>query len=229
MAIKNHSGKRFGKLLVTEVMKLVGGKAAWLCKCDCGNEKFIRANSLVSNMTKSCGCLHKETMAANSIYKGLRSHKLYSVRRGMLNRCHLPSTKHYDNYGGRGISVCEEWRNSYLAFFNWALKSGWEDGLTIDRINNDGNYEPSNCRWVSRKANQNNRRNSTFVIINGQKKAMDELEHNYGIPASRIAHRIKYNKWSVEKAILTPVGSRTIHPLEAIKKGYSISKHKKEA
>jgi hypothetical protein len=121
-----------------------------LCKCSCGKEKFVQAKNLISGRVKSCGCLAKTC-------GGLSKTLLGMVWRSMIQRCHKIS-KSNKNYRDRGIKVCTEWQQSLPAFYAWAMSNGYKKGLTIDRINNDGNYEPNNCRWVSNKENCNNKR-----------------------------------------------------------------------
>lgn len=209
MPIVNISGQTFGRLVVTDTYRLnKRKKAMWLCVCKCGIEKYVSSLSLRQGTTVSCGCFHKEVMKSTSKWNGLRDHPLYSVRRSLLNRCKLITDPSYHRYGGRGIGVCDQWKKDFKSFYDWAMANGWQEGLDIDRKDNNGNYEPGNCRFVTRKVNANNRECSTFLTIGGTQYSMDQLETIYGIPSSRIVHRIKHNKWSVEKALVTPVAKR---------------------
>jgi len=133
-------------------------KRIFLCKCSCGNEKRVERGLLINGFTKSCGCLSLENTIKRSTTHGLKHHPLYSVWQNMKTRCYNPKTWNYKNYGGRGIKVCDEWRNDFKAFYDWAVNDGYSDGLSIDRRNNDGNYEPSNCKWSTAKEQANNRR-----------------------------------------------------------------------
>ena len=159
--INNLTGKRFGRL---KVIKYYGsnknGRALWLCQCDCGNTKVVLGNSLLSKLTFSCGCYNKEYSKELHSKHNMSSSKLYKVWGGMKTRCYNKNFIYYCNYGGRGIKVCDEWKNDFSKFYKWAINNGYKEGLTIDRINNDGNYEPNNCRWVTRAEQNRNKRYS---------------------------------------------------------------------
>lgn len=155
MPIKNIANQRFGRLTVVVATKKRSSNrnVIWLCRCDCGNLTEVRRDSLLSGRIKSCGCLHEEKIRAGNPKHGGWGARLYRIWRGMKERCRNPRGRDYCRYGGRGIIVCDEWNKDYIAFQEWALSHGYTSGLTIDRINNDGNYEPSNCQWITKSEN----------------------------------------------------------------------------
>lgn len=166
------TGQRFGRLVVIRECGRKNGKVAWLCKCDCGREKVVRGSSLTrrKNPTVSCGCWNEE----KKIKHGCAQEPWYDTYNGMMERCgHLEGGKERDlhNYRDRGITVCEEWRNSTRAFGDWLLSHGWHNGLQIDRIDNNQGYSPENCRVVTPKENANNRRD-TWRLDDGTPLAM---------------------------------------------------------
>ena len=182
------TGMRFGRLTV--ISKSEKGRAWWNCKCDCGNNIELLSSRLIKY--KSCGCLekeNKENLAKYSITHGMTNTRIYSIYCGMKDRCYNPNYEHYERYGGRGIRLCREWENSFESFYEWAINAGYDDSKSgkeqsIDRIDVNGNYEPSNCRWATIKEQARNKSCSVFVqsengIISAREFAEKNNINNY--------------------------------------------------
>ncbi len=197
-----NEGDRFGKLVVIkEADKIIlpsGQKnRAIICRCECGNEKAIRLVHLVRGRIKTCGCLNEK--------HGLSRKPLYRCWRSIKERCYLETYINSDRYKDRNIQMCEEWKNSFLSFKQWALNNGYDPSLRIDRINNDGNYEPSNCRFVTNQENVNNRETTFKVNYNGIEYPFMDLIRIKNIKKQNInTIRLRINRgWEHEKAFDT--------------------------
>lgn len=208
MKILDIKGKRFGKLIAIERVKNVKKKVSWKCLCDCGKETNVLTTNLTSNRIKSCGCLKNQKLIERSTKHNQRHTKLYEVWKTMKQRCSNPNHKSYHNYGGRGIIVCDEWKNNYQAFYEWSMNNGYKEGLSIDRINNDGNYEPSNCRWTDKITQNNNTRQNKPIIIDGVSKTIHQWANEYNIPVNLVRNRIYNLHWDIVKALTTPKKQR---------------------
>ena len=196
---KDLTNQKFGMLTA---IKRVGDKISssgehytmWLCKCDCGNEKVVARSALIKGETRSCGCIKGEN-------HGMSNSKIYDVWIDMKKRCYDPQRDDYKNYGGRGIEICHEWKNSFTTFYNWALTSGYDDTLTIERINVNGNYEPSNCTWATRKEQANNKRNNHFLTFDDKTQTVAQWSNELGINENTIFNRI--NQGLTDEEVLT--------------------------
>ena len=166
-------------------------------QCECGTIKEYKYQLLKNGHTKSCGCISR-------IANGNSSKRLYQIWRHMQDRCYNEKNVRYENYAGRGIIVCDEWRNSFETFERWALANGYQDDLSIDRINNDDNYEPSNCRWVTIIEQANNRTNNKYIAINNETKTLAQWCRQYKIKPSLVKTRMDILKWNAIKALTTP-------------------------
>jgi len=192
-----------------------GAHPTWRCRCDCGNEVDVVSCNLISGSTRSCGCYHRERAAeANTVHEMARRgecHSIYRVWVAMLQRCENPNDKRYKDYGGRGITVCPEWHD-FVLFRDWALANGWEKGLSLDRIDNDGNYESSNCHWVTQKEQQRNRRNNHLITFDGKTQTMVEWAEEAGISYLTLCSRINRYHWPIERILTEPVRRKTNAP-----------------
>lgn len=208
--VKNLTGQRFGKLVA---LRCVGkdrhNNAVWLCRCDCGCEKEIVSRALVSGSSRSCGCLETGKFINGKPHRhGGSGERLYRVWGDMRNRCYDKNRKCYPSYGGRGIKVCDEWLHDYAAFREWAMRSGYDPNAprgacTLDRIDNDGDYCPENCRWVSMDVQRWNKHDSWKLEYKGKVINLREASLVAGITENTIRCRIKRG-WSVERAIEQP-------------------------
>lgn len=184
-------GKRFGKLLVIEESKeRKNNQLLYKCLCECGNIHYVVSGDLRSNRVKSCGCLKHTHCKTHD--------RLYKIYNCMKTRCYNKHVNEYKNYGGRGIDVCSEWREDFMAFYNWAVNNGYKEGLTIDRVNVDGDYEPNNCRWVTKKQQANNRRNNIILTYKNKSQTLSQWADELGIKYATMYKRYKTEK-SIEK------------------------------
>lgn len=199
----NITGKHYGRLVAIEkVDNDRNNHKRWLCKCECGNEATVLENDLVTGKTRSCGCYYKETRKTVSKTHGGSKTRLFHIWSSMRNRCENPSHKDYGYYGGRGITVCDEW-NEYEAFSKWAYENGYADNLSIDRIDVNKGYSPDNCRWADAITQANNTRRNRMITYNGETKSLAMWARQYDLPQKLVRRRLE-DGWTIEKALITP-------------------------
>lgn len=188
----NIIGRKFGRLTVIEECKERDKSVGiiYKCKCDCGKFINISGNSIRSGKTKSCGCLRKEVTGNRKRTHGKQGTRLYRIWQGMKNRCYNKNDKRYQDWGGRGIAVCSEWKDKFMVFYNWAVSNGYDDNLTIDRIDNNKGYEPSNCRWITNKENSNNTRRNIYLTYN-KTQTLAQWADELHIPYQTLHYRYK--------------------------------------
>lgn len=202
------SGEKYGRLTaIKRLPKENDEKTKWLCKCDCGEVSEVNLSDLRAGKTKSCGCFRRELTS-----KMRESHKktdtrLYSIWSSMKTRCYNPKSESYPDYGGRGIKVCDKWKENFEEFYHWANKNGYREHLTLDRIENDENYCPENCRWATGLQQGRNKRNNIIIKINNSERLLLEWCEIFGIRYDIVYGRIRWG-WNPIKALVTPEGDK---------------------
>lgn len=198
------AGDKFGKLTAIELKS--GDKydnKIWLCECECGNLTEAKEKYLLNGHKKSCGCLY----GIGKRKHGCTKTRLFKIWCSMHERCERKSHMHYEDYGGRGISVCDKW-NEFVAFKAWAESNGYKDNLTIDRKDVDGNYCPENCRWVTMKIQQNNKRSNRYIEFDGETHTISEWSEITGIGKTTIKERLNMG-WPIKDVLTKPIRKRT--------------------
>lgn len=201
---KDITGQRFGRLIALgPVGRTSHSEIMWLCQCDCGQTTIVRAASL--RKTQSCGCLTREVAVALGTKHGMFDKPIYNVWVHITQRCTNPKNKSYKNYGGRGITVCDEWLNSFESFYGYvsSLPDYGKEGYTIDRINNDGHYEIGNVKWSTATEQARNTRHNRLLTFNGKTQCVTAWEDEMGLNRHQIYWRL-HKGWSADKAISTP-------------------------
>ncbi len=199
-------GQSFGNLsVIGRAENTKQGKRRWICRCACGKvkEKPVTSFDLKSGKVKSCGCLYFSSNKNRTKTHGMTNSRIYRIWLAMRSRCLYSKNIEYKNYGGRGITVCEKWKNSFQAFYDWAMSNGYEEHLTIDRIDSNGNYEPSNCRWATMKEQQNNRRNNRIVNYKNKKYKPAELAVILNTSVETLLWRINHG-WEEDELAIAP-------------------------
>lgn len=203
------TGLKFNMLTVESFAYIRDSHAYWNCVCDCGKKTVVCGSRLMRNTTKSCGCLGPKMTRQRAKREGFSTTRLHRIYTGIKTRCYNKKSKDYKNYGGRGIVVYKEWLENPLAFRDWALSNGYKENLSIDRIDVNGNYEPSNCRWSTVKQQGNNRRSNLLITWNGETKTAAEWCAEKGWNRHIIPERLRKG-WSLEKAMTTPRRTRGV-------------------
>lgn len=175
MAYKDLTGQIYGRLtVIRRAPNDRHGNVMWYCECECGETTTTRTNALTSGKATSCGCIHRKRAADTHTKHGLHGTRLYNIWANMKGRCNTESSSFYGIYGGRGIKVCPEWENSFEAFRDWALANGYQDHLTIERKDTNGDYCPENCCWATEKEQARNRSTTVFITVDGTTKSRSE-------------------------------------------------------
>lgn len=204
---KDLTDKHFERLIPKKIIgKDSRGNYIWYCECSCGNTVNVTATALITGRKKSCGCLRREN-AKEKIEKAIdstRTHgksntRLYHIWKDMIRRTINPNRSNYKRYGGRGIEVCSEWKTSFESFYNWSMKNGYNDTLSIDRKDNNKGYSPDNCQWTNKTEQANNKASNRKITYRGETKTVAEWSKITGIPYTKLMYRINAG-WNIEKA-----------------------------
>ncbi len=210
------TGQRFGRLVVLEQAEQKRyGETFWLCQCDCGNQTITTSGALRSGNCRSCGCLHREAAREQGLKgttHGLTGTRLYRVWTNMKTRCYNKRNHNYTRWGARGITVCDEWRDNFQAFYDWAMANGYDDDLTIDRIDNDKGYYPENCRWATYEEQANNTRHNTHITFRGETHTLEYWSRYFGIDKTTLHYRLKH--LTPEEAFTLPKQAAPWQPLK---------------
>lgn len=192
-SFRDLTGHQYGRLKVIRFHEKRDKRSYYLCKCECGTERVVRSDGLTTGHTQSCGCLCKEINKnnPNHVVHGKSRTRLYGVWSGMKERCNRESSPAYVNYGGRGIKLCEDWENNFSSFYDWANKNGYEEDLTIERVDNNKGYSPENCTWITKGEQNKNKRSKRLITIGKETKSLAEWCECTGLHRSTIHRRYK--------------------------------------
>lgn len=193
-------GQKFGKLTVIDIVK--DKRNTYVCKCECGKIDVLVASRL--KQRKSCGCYEKENLkiiSKSALTHGKTNTRMYGIWCGMKDRCFNPNVCQWEYYGGRGITVCDEWKHDFQAFYDWSMAHGYEEHLSIDRIDVNGNYEPSNCRWITLDEQKRNRRDTVYIMEDGVKVPISVICEKYGIYKTFVWRKVKAG-WELPEILM---------------------------
>lgn len=194
------TGQKFNRLTVIKRLGSQCKSYQWLCLCDCGKYTKVLTHALKNGSTKSCGCLKREKTIERNLKHNLSNTRLHKIWLGIKKRCTNKNCNAYKKYGGRGITICDNWKNDFMAFYNWSISNGYNEYLSIDRIDVNGNYEPSNCRWATIEQQANNKRTNRNITYNGTTKTLSEWAKMYNINYKLLHSRLKKG-WSIKNAL----------------------------
>ena len=198
------TGRRFGRwTVIRDSGQRSNSRVLWECRCDCGTVKLMSSNHLLKGRSLSCGCLRNELSLKKHTSHGLSKQKIYRIWAGMIARCYCQKQSNYQNYGGRGISVCDEWHSNFCSFYEWSMKNGYKEDLTIERIDVNGDYCPDNCKWIPRSEQCNNTRQSHFITIDGKTLTIKQWSKKIGMSDKVIRCRLRYG-WNERDAVMIP-------------------------
>lgn len=204
-ALIDITGNKYGMLtVIRRVENAPKGVARWECRCDCGNVAIVRGRNLKNGSVKSCGCLIGVSNKSRSTH-GMSRTRLYQVWINIKARCYHESHPAYKSYGARGVKMCNEWLNSFEAFAEWSLSNGYRDELTIERVDNNGDYEPENCKWIRLGEQAKNRRSNIMITYQSETHNLSEWCEKYKKDYRLVYNRIHKNKWDFERAMFEPV------------------------
>lgn len=198
------TGQKFGRLTVIERAESKNKHTMWKCKCTCGNVAIVDSGNLRSKHSTSCGCFNVETVKEKNTKHGKHGERIYRIWKNMKTRCSCKSVTEYSHYGGKGITVCEEWKNSFEAFYNWSIANGYAENLSIDRIDNEKAYSPDNCRWADIATQANNKSNNRLITYKGKTQTLAQWSKELNINYAKLQARINKYHWDIEKALSTP-------------------------
>lgn len=203
------TGQKFGRLTVIERAENKGKHTIWKCKCECGNVVDVYSTHLIQGFSTSCGCIRTELVKGRSVTHGKSKTRLNNVYHTMLQRCYNKNNSCFHKYGARGITVCDEWRHSFEAFYDWSMENGYDENAqkgecTLDRIDNSKGYSPDNCRWATSKEQACNRRSNHLITYNGKTQTLSQWADELGMSRSTLNSRINQYHWTIERAFGTP-------------------------
>ena len=203
------TGMKFNRLTALEYICQGSSGARWKFKCDCGKEIVTASYHVRRGLTKSCGCWNEQNKHDRYRIHGMHKTRLYTAWSHMKQRCLNPKCREYQHYGGRGITVCNEWLDDFINFRDWAHKNGYREDLTLDRIDNNQGYYPENCRWVSMVVQENNKRNNHYYLFKGQMKTLSQIAKEYHISRNSLYYRVNVVGKNLEMAVTELTGQGT--------------------